>query len=141
MRPAALLDEAGVEVDIEVGVDSGVDLTTVELDTVGPAALLDDEMLDVVAGEEVGVVDVTGIEVAAVSVDAGEETGVTAGEELEIVSPAAELVLATYVVIDVRTGQFVTDSAQLVTVKTSVVKTVDSGSEYVGVLIEGVVMV
>ena len=149
MRPAALLDEAGIEADVEASVeagvdsavDSAVDSTAVELDAVNPAALLDDEMLGVVAGEVAGTVVVTGTDDAGVSVDRGEDTGVTATEELEVVNPAAELVLATYVVVDKRTGQLVTDSGQLVTVKISVVKTVDSGSEYVGVLIEGVVMV
>ena len=131
VRPAALLDEVGVDAGIEAGVDAGVDSTTVELDAVNPAALLDDGIPGVVPGAED----------AGASVVIGEDTGVTAAEELEVVNPAAELVLATYVVVDVRTGQFVTDSAQLVTVKTSVVKTVDSGSEYVGVFIERVVMV
>ena len=80
--------------------------------------------------EEAGVAVVAGVEDASVSVVAGaDDTGVTATEELEAVNPAAELLLTRYVVVDVRTGQLVTDSAQLVMVKTSVVKMVDSGSE------------
>ena len=119
-KPATLLDDAGV-----------VELTVVELDTVRPAALLDDGTS---TGEEAGLVAVTGVEEVSVSIVAGaDDTGVTATEELEAVNPATELVVATYVVVDVRTGQLVTDSAQLVMVKTSVVKIVGSGSEYVGV--------